>query len=713
MLGVTPAIYRAHRRQPDRAIRGSRGINPATASRDVLLALPNATPEQVDAYLAQRAEALGEPAAGAAVPAGAGIRRRRGRRCGGSAPQATMPDGVTFAREAVVRPSVDPRRPLSRCSGRKARRAPPTPDRRRDRRQPTQEQWPTVQCPDLRAAAARRARAARPRRASGAWWTARARAAGARARRAPRCSAGACGRCSRSTATPPCCGCPRVANGTLGVRGGRAHPADRRRGGRRRAPGAPRSTRCRASPTAAARGTPQVVVALPRAPGAAQDAHAAGGGRGQPAAGARLRSRPPHAVQARRALLRRRRRRPRCREEGDPRRLGGGAARRSWTRRARHAESWGATVVAVEPDAPPAGRAAGAALNLLPARRAAGRVVVAPLAVLGCRSRCSSRRRSSPPRSRSGRSAATRSRSTQLADQARAQADVSSALRAAARAADRRLQLRAASRNTRFPSALQCRRRDQAPSRRHLAHAVRGEEHRQGQGAAARDPRARRERNAGRLVSLFEESKLFAQAAPRSPTTKIQPGPGEIFDLGAQLKPLPPPPPVQLASAPARAAPPPRRRAAPRAAPPRPPHRPRSAAPAAGGRRGADARPAPHRRRAPPAAAPPRRRRRAGSRRRRPRRRRRPPRRRARAAAPRPCAGPPPAAPSTPAPATRRPPGRREGRRHDRGDRQASAGAAARARGGAARGRRRARAVGAAGAAAAAAPALRRRDRRR
>ena len=62
--------------------------------------------------------------------------------------------------------------------------------------------------------------------------------------------------------------------------------------------------------------------------------------------------------------------------------------------------------------------------------------------------------------------------------------------------------------------------------------------------------------NAGRLVSLLEDSKLFTQAAPRSPTTKIQPGPGEIFDVGAQLKPAPlpaaaaldltapPPPPV-------------------------------------------------------------------------------------------------------------------------------------------------------------------------
>ncbi len=64
--------------------------------------------------------------------------------------------------------------------------------------------------------------------------------------------------------------------------------------------------------------------------------------------------------------------------------------------------------------------------------------------------------------------------------------------------------------------------------------------------------------NAGRLVSLLEDSNLFEQAAPRSPTTKIQPGPGEIFDLGAQLKALALPPPVALAdaAAPSNAAPP-------------------------------------------------------------------------------------------------------------------------------------------------------------
>lgn len=63
--------------------------------------------------------------------------------------------------------------------------------------------------------------------------------------------------------------------------------------------------------------------------------------------------------------------------------------------------------------------------------------------------------------------------------------------------------------------------------------------------------------NAGRLVTVLEDSRLFTQAAPRSPTTKIQPGPGEIFDVGAQLKPLPPPPasPIVVASAAGAAAP--------------------------------------------------------------------------------------------------------------------------------------------------------------
>ncbi|HYR01407.1 MAG TPA: PilN domain-containing protein, partial [Casimicrobiaceae bacterium] len=59
--------------------------------------------------------------------------------------------------------------------------------------------------------------------------------------------------------------------------------------------------------------------------------------------------------------------------------------------------------------------------------------------------------------------------------------------------------------------------------------------------------------NAGRLVSLLEDSKAFVEAAPRSPTTKIQPGPGEIFDLGALVAPVPPPPTLELVSSTATA----------------------------------------------------------------------------------------------------------------------------------------------------------------
>ena len=62
--------------------------------------------------------------------------------------------------------------------------------------------------------------------------------------------------------------------------------------------------------------------------------------------------------------------------------------------------------------------------------------------------------------------------------------------------------------------------------------------------------------NAGKLIGLLEDSKLVEQAALRSSTTKIQPGPGEIFDLGAQVKKLAPPAPVPLSAIPDAAAPP-------------------------------------------------------------------------------------------------------------------------------------------------------------
>jgi general secretion pathway protein L len=93
--------------------------------------------------------------------------------------------------------------------------------------------------------------------------------------------------------------------------------------------------------------------------------------------------------------------------------------------------------------------------------------------------------------------------------------------------------------------------------------------------------------NAGRLITLFEESKVFTQAAPRSPTTKIQPGPGEIFDLVAQIRPLPLPAPVDAstlpppAEVPAKPPPAPQDQQAspPPAGPSAPPAKPAPAAP--------------------------------------------------------------------------------------------------------------------------------------
>ena len=118
------------------------------------------------------------------------------------------------------------------------------------------------------------------------------------------------------------------------------------------------------------------------------------------------------------------------------------------------------------------------------------------------------------------------------------------------------------------------RRGDAHAPRRYLAHPVRAEDGRAGQGSAARPPiSAASPDNAGKLIALLEDSKLVEQAAPRSPTTKIQGGTGEIFDVSARLRVLPPPPaqPSAIASAPTAPARPRNRRARHR-----PPRRPRS-----------------------------------------------------------------------------------------------------------------------------------------
>jgi general secretion pathway protein K len=109
VLGMTPALYVAladsltvYSRQP--------GVNPIYASRATLLAIPGATAEVVDTYIAQRTEALAAKLAPPPFPvpgaiAGA-INLWRIRA------EVTMGDGVKFVREAVIRPG-DQRRLLT------------------------------------------------------------------------------------------------------------------------------------------------------------------------------------------------------------------------------------------------------------------------------------------------------------------------------------------------------------------------------------------------------------------------------------------------------------------------------------------------------------------------------------------------------------------------------------------------------------------------
>jgi len=110
VLGVTADLY-ARIAGSVTVFSRQAGINPLTASRDVLLALPAATPETVDTFLQTRQDALAArlpvplfpPAQAFGVGAVAVYRIRA---------EATLPDGVTFVREAVLRPVADARRPL-------------------------------------------------------------------------------------------------------------------------------------------------------------------------------------------------------------------------------------------------------------------------------------------------------------------------------------------------------------------------------------------------------------------------------------------------------------------------------------------------------------------------------------------------------------------------------------------------------------------------
>ena len=109
VLGMTPALYA---KLADSLTVHSRmaGVNPLYASRTVLLSLPAATAEMVDTYIAQRRDALASKLPPPPFPLTGGIANLVN--VWRIHVEATMSDGVTFVREAVVRPGNDRRRLL-------------------------------------------------------------------------------------------------------------------------------------------------------------------------------------------------------------------------------------------------------------------------------------------------------------------------------------------------------------------------------------------------------------------------------------------------------------------------------------------------------------------------------------------------------------------------------------------------------------------------
>ena len=110
VLGMTPEIYAkiadlitVHSRQP--------GVDPAGASRGVLISIPSLTPEIVDDYIQRRENArqLNQPAPPLPQAVGYVSIGAAGFHVNGT---VRMPDGEIFVREVVVQPTGDPKRPL-------------------------------------------------------------------------------------------------------------------------------------------------------------------------------------------------------------------------------------------------------------------------------------------------------------------------------------------------------------------------------------------------------------------------------------------------------------------------------------------------------------------------------------------------------------------------------------------------------------------------
>ncbi len=111
VLGMRPEIYR--RIAPSITVFSRQaGVNPQLASREVLLAIPGVTPENVDQYIAQREAAR---AAGQPLPpfAGAGSFTASYTMLATIRAEARLDDGTVFTREAVALLRPSPRKPVT------------------------------------------------------------------------------------------------------------------------------------------------------------------------------------------------------------------------------------------------------------------------------------------------------------------------------------------------------------------------------------------------------------------------------------------------------------------------------------------------------------------------------------------------------------------------------------------------------------------------
>ncbi|WP_448506869.1 general secretion pathway protein GspK [Immundisolibacter sp.] len=111
VLGITPELF-GRIEGALTVYSGQPGITSTLASRQVLLALPGASAEDVDAYLAQRAEMLAGGLVPTPFPAAAGFETAAAAQVYNLTSTAIAADGTRFVREVVAKESPDPKRPF-------------------------------------------------------------------------------------------------------------------------------------------------------------------------------------------------------------------------------------------------------------------------------------------------------------------------------------------------------------------------------------------------------------------------------------------------------------------------------------------------------------------------------------------------------------------------------------------------------------------------